>query len=262
MLTGSLLERAAHANLVEAFASLPSHQADGFVRRAHGVVVAVTGSPVALFNEVLPVDGQVEAGALRAAIEVVRNAGLGAFVQVRDGIDDALVPVLADLGLDEVPEASWPAMVLTELPTVLDCPADLDVHRVADTAGLDDYRRAAGGDPERSATWLGRGLVDDPRWALFVGYVDGEPVTKAMGFQHDGVVGVYDVGTRPSARRRGYGWAMTCSVLVAGGEADCTVATLQSSAMARAMYEAHGFRAVFQYRAFRIPSVAGATSAG
>jgi ribosomal protein S18 acetylase RimI-like enzyme len=234
----------AHANMVEAFASLPAHQDGGFVRRGTGVVIAATGSPIALFNEILPVGARVSPDTLVDAVQVLRDAGLTAFVQVRDGLDQ--------LGLDEVSAASWPAMVLTDLPSTLEAPGGLEVRRTADPDTLADHLRATGGDPERTATWLGRGILDDPAWSLFVGYLDGHPVARSMGFCHDGMVGVYNVGTRESARRRGYGWALTEAVLVSGAEAGCTVATLQSSAMAQPMYEAHGFRALFRYRAFHL----------
>jgi ribosomal protein S18 acetylase RimI-like enzyme len=94
-------------------------------------------------------------------------------------------------------------------------------------------------------------MVADPRWDLFVGYADGVPVAKSMGFRHADLVGVYNVGTAEEARRRGYGWAMTMAVLVAGAAAGCSTATLQSSAMGLPMYEKHGFRTVFRYRGFR-----------
>lgn len=242
-----------HTNMVEAFASLPAYQDGGFVRRRDGVLIAATGSPIALFNEILPVGDQVSPDALADAVQMLCDADLVGFVQVREGLDDGLVPVLRQLGLEEVHAASWPAMVITELtgtPEVV--PGGLEVRRAADPDTLADHLRSTGGDPERTATWLGRGILEEPAWSLFVGYVDGHPVARSMGFCHDDVVGVYNVGTRQSARRRGYGWALTEAALVAGAEAGCTVATLQSSAMAQPMYEAHGFRTLFRYRAFHL----------
>lgn len=246
----------AHTNMVEAFVSLPAYQDGGFVQRREGVVIAATGSPVALFNEILPVGDPVSPDALADAVQMLCDAGLAGFVQVRDGLDDGLVPVLRQLGLEEVPDASWPAMVLTDLPGTPEVPGGLEVRRATDPDTLADHLRSTGGDPERTATWLGRGILDEPAWSLFVGYVDGHPVARSMGLCHDGVVGVYNVGTRESARRRGYGWALTEAVLVAGAEAGCTLATLQSSAMAQPMYEAHGFRTLFRYRAFHVAAAA------
>jgi hypothetical protein len=102
--------RLAHLNMVEAFALLPGYLPNGFVNRADGVVVAATGSPMAFFNEVLPVADRVEPGALVNAVQILGEAGLAGFVHLRD-IDDALVPVLQSLGLEEEIE-DYPAMSL------------------------------------------------------------------------------------------------------------------------------------------------------
>ena len=252
MSTSMTLTDRAHTNMVEAFASLPAYQDGGFVRRGDDVLIAATGSPIALFNEILPVGAQVSPDALADAVQVLRDAGLAGLLQVRDGLDDGLVPVLRRLGLEEVPAVSWPAMVITDLPGALQLPGGLEIRRVADPEALADHLCATGGDPAVTATWLGPGILDDPAWSLFVGYVDGQPVARSMGFCHDGTVGVYNVGTRESVRRRGYGWALTEAALIVGADAGCTVATLQSSAMAQSMYEAHGFRTLFGYRAFRL----------
>jgi hypothetical protein len=52
--------RLVHENPVRSFGVLPPHQPSGFVRTSRGVMVAATGSRVAFFNEVLPVDDHVE----------------------------------------------------------------------------------------------------------------------------------------------------------------------------------------------------------
>ena len=74
-----------------------------------------------------------------------------------------------------------------------------------------------------------------------------------MSFRSDGTVGIYNVGTAESVRRRGYGWALTLAAIRAGAEAGCTLATLQSAAMAQSLYEVHGFRTLYRYRAFSDP---------
>ena len=249
--TRSNLADRAHANMTEAFASLPRHQPSGFVRRAQGIVVAVTGSPISLFNEVLPGGDRVTADQLAAGVEEVRRAGVGLFVQLREGRDDHLVPVVLDLGLEEAPDFSWPAMALTDLPAAFHAPSGFEIRRVGDIDGYRDHLGATGADPALTSTWMGPGLVGDPAWALFVGYVDDAPVAHSMGFMHEGVVGLYNVGTREGFRRRGYGWAMTEAALVAGAQAGCTAGILQSSRMGFGVYRAHGFRPLFRYRAFR-----------
>lgn len=240
----------AHRNMVEAFASLAQQQPGGFLRRSGGVVVAATGSPIPLFNEVLPVEDDVGAGALIEAVDAAQGAGLSFLVQLREGVDEGLLPVVHDLGLEEDADFSWPAMILTDMPTEVVLPEGLRIVRVADQADFEEFVRS-GVRPDLYATWLSQAIVDDPRWALFLGYEDGVPVARSMSFRADGVVGVYNVGTAEPARRRGYGWAMTLAAIMAGANAGCTHATLQSSAMAMSIYEAHGFRPLYRYRAFR-----------
>lgn len=260
------LARCAHLNMVEAFASLPPHQDRGFVRRRDGVVVAATGSPIALFNAILPVEEGVTEAALMHAVDTVRSAGLASFTQVRDGPDDALLAVIRQLGLVERPDASWPAMVLTDLPSTPVVPEGLEIRHTADGSTFAEHFRAsasvAGVEPGLWATWLGprvlrayrtrcgRRLADDPAWTMVTGYAGREPVARSMSFLTGDVVGIYNVGTVPAARRRGYGWAVTLAAIMAGVAAGATVATLQSSAMALPMYRAHGFRTLFRYRAF------------
>ncbi|WP_153395259.1 GNAT family N-acetyltransferase [Ornithinicoccus halotolerans] len=247
--------RRAHLNMVEAFASLPPHQPRGFLRRSNGVVVAATASPVALFNEVLPVADPVSVEALVAAVQGLQATGLPFYAQLREGLDDGLVRAVTDLGLEEDASASWPAMVCTDLPRVAEGPGSLHIRTVDGRSGLEEFVRASaeitGGSPEITHTWLGHGVADDPRWALLTGYAAGVPVAQAMSFRSGRVVGIYNVVTAATARRRGYGWAVTSGAIATGAQAGCTEAVLQSSAVALPMYESHGFSTLFRYRAFR-----------
>ena len=245
------LARLAHLNMVAAFASLTAHKKGGFVQRIGGVVVAVTRSQVAFFNEVLPVDETVDAASFVEAVEVARGIGAPWVTHLREDVDDALLPVVRDLDLDELDaERPLPAMVLTELPSTVELPAGFHVDRVIDPAGFEDYLRTFGRSRDLVETWLGPGIVDDAAVTLFVGYGDGRPVATSIGVRSDPVIGVYSVGTMEGARRRGFGWAVTASAIVNGARSGCSIAVLQSSIMGMPMYEAHGFRTLFHYRVF------------
>jgi len=50
--------------------------------------------------------------------------------------------------------------------------------------------------------------------ALFVGRVDGRPVSASIGYRTDDAVGVFGVTTIASARRRGYGTALTRAAML------------------------------------------------
>jgi ribosomal protein S18 acetylase RimI-like enzyme len=143
------------------------------------------------------------------------------------------------------------------MPTALDLPAGFKVTRVTNPAEFAIHLRTAadiaGLDPDLNATWLGPGIVDDPTAALFVGYAEGAPIATSMSIHTTHVTGIYNVGVSEAARRRGYGWAMTLAAIMAGVQAGCTIASLQSSPMGYPVYAAHGFRTLFGYRRFRIP---------
>ena len=63
-------------------------------------------------------------------------------------------------------------------------------------------------------------------------------------------IGVHSIATVESARRRGYGAAMTARVVADGAAEGCDVAALQASEMGRPIYERQGFRTVVRYAAY------------
>jgi hypothetical protein len=56
---------------------------------------------------------------------------------------------------------------------------------------------------------FGPGLVDIPGWRMWIGRLDGRPVTTSAGHLHAGVNDVEWIANRPEARGRGIGAAMT-----------------------------------------------------
>jgi hypothetical protein len=217
---GSDYARQAHRKLVGAFAVLPPHQPAGFVRYCGGAMVAATGSPMAFFNQVLPVADDVSAVDLAEAVEAAIAANLSCMAHLRGGVDDGLGEVLRRAGLEETNQ-DYPAMVLTSLPDHAAAPVGVDVVRVRDATGFDAHLRTAaanaGADPDVFRTWLSPGILHDPAVALFVGYVEGTPVATSISIRTDDVVGVLQrrhpsVGPPPRNRvghdrggRRGWG---------------------------------------------------------
>lgn len=246
----------AHRNMVEAFALLPLHQPNGVVRRDGSVLVAATRSPIPIFNEVLAIEDDVDAASLAGAVQAMRDIGAPWVAHFRGDVGDHAASVALELGLEEE-ETFYPAMVLTDLPRRSDPRSDLEVVRFEGSQQYDSYvalsASISGADESVLRTWFGSGLLDDPNVVALVGYVDGTPVAKAMSIRTGEVVGIYDVGTLETARRRGYGWAMTLAAIVAGASSGATVATLQSSEMGFPLYSSHGFETVFDYRRFLEP---------
>jgi predicted acetyltransferase len=97
---------------------------------------------------------------------------------------------------------------------------------------------------------MGVGLLERPECAAYVGYLNGQPVTAGLGWQTGRTIGVYNIATIPTARRRGFGEAMTARVVDDGAAAGCDVAVLQASSMGRPIYERIGFQISVRYTGY------------
>lgn len=74
--------------------------------------------------------------------------------------------------------------------------------------------------------------------------LDGRPISTALGAIDDGVVGVYNVATVPTAQRRGGGSAATRAVIDDAIGRGAHAAILQTSNAGRKVYERIGFHDV------------------
>jgi GNAT superfamily N-acetyltransferase len=98
-------------------------------------------------------------------------------------------------------------------------------------------------------------LLDRPDCVVYVGYAGGDPVVSGLGWRTGRTIGVYSIATIPSARRRGYGAAMTARVVSDGLVTGCDVAALQASDMGRPIYQRMGFRTVVRYVSYKDPII-------
>jgi hypothetical protein len=254
------LARREHENMIDALCRVCREVDGADVALVGGVARVLTGLPIRLFNQVLVADGTATPGALGAAIGAARDRGDRYLVSLRDGVDDRFRGVLAGLGL--VPMADGPWMPGMALHPVADhaaspVPAGHEIRLVTDAAGMEAHRRvvmAGFGMPE---DWV-RAILPDhlagsPGLAVYVGYSDGEPVTSGLGVVTGRTVGVYNIATVETARRRGLGAAMTERIAVDGAAAGCDTAILQASDMGRPIYERLGYRTVVEYVGFIDP---------
>jgi ribosomal protein S18 acetylase RimI-like enzyme len=185
--------------------------------------------------------------------DVFNNAvlahGLGA--QERRDAVDALVTTYADAGVTSY--AAW--VHETDTAMLAELTGRGFVHQETTWAmgrSLDSETGASHADVD-AGTWaeylrvleLPPGLLEraDPGdFHLALGRLDGDPVATGMAFDHDGDAGVYNVGTLDRARRRGLGSAVVGVLLRDAVARGARTATLQSTAMARAVYARQGFR--------------------
>jgi hypothetical protein len=143
---------------------------------------------------------------------------------------------------------SWtcPAMVRDlggdppALPSALEIVEAHDDATVAEAEAL--IGDVFGARAEPGSTLTSACLGDDFR--VWVGRVDGRPVTTASAYIGDGFVGIYAVGTLRDARGRGYGEAVTWAATLCRPDLP---ATLQASPMGHPVYERMGYRVVAEF---------------
>jgi GNAT superfamily N-acetyltransferase len=250
-----------HANWIAYLTGVVSCTNRANVIRAAGVVTILTGLPMDWFNQVLIEHDDATPAAVLAGVAQARERRYPFVVRLREGLDDWLIPTLTGEGLEPAgPESSTPGMVA--FPIDADAVArhattELEIRRVTDLVGVDAHRRVAtagfGSPPAVALGTACLGLVERPGSNLYVGYEDGAPVTSGLGWRTGRTIGVYSIATIESARRRGYGAAMTARVVADGLVAGCDVAALQASETGRPIYERLGFRTVVRYTTYVDP---------
>lgn len=105
-------------------------------------------------------------------------------------------------------------------PAEVVVPAELEVVEVSTADEVYEFEavsvRGFGGNGGTVApgTYHPAAILDDDAMKMFIGRVDGQPVAAAMGYRLVDVVGVFGVTTVASARRRGYGTAVTCAAML------------------------------------------------
>ena len=127
----------------------------------------------------------------------------------------------------------------------------LDVRRITDLSGLDDFERTlveaypiSEADPWRRGVMMGSALLDDPRWHLLVGYLNGEPAATSAAYITNHAVDVTLVSTRPEHRGRGIGRAITAAAV----QADIAKpAILLASDDGQSVYRSLGFASICRF---------------
>lgn len=246
-----------HENWIAYLTGVVSCTRGAHVVRGGGAVTILTGLPFDWFNQVLIQREDATPAGVLAGVALARERGRRFVVRLREGIDDRFVPTLTKAGLEPAGGTLLPGMVA--FPIDRDAIAshvapELEIRRVTDTAGMVAHNRTVtagfGSDPAVALGTACRDLLDRPECVVYVGYADGDPVVSGLGWRTGRTVGVYSIATIESARRRGYGAAMTARVVADGVLAGCDVAALQASEMGRPTYERLGFRTVVRYAAY------------
>jgi GNAT superfamily N-acetyltransferase len=152
----------------------------------------------------------------------------------------------AELGLVRVvlPSLTLPLRVLTAQPPrsaseeVLAVGSDAERLLWATTCDV-----AFGSPAGLSARLLTPELAAAPEVRAHLAVLDGRPVATALSvLDEQGWLGLFTVATVPEARGRGVGARLVRAVLEDGARRGARTAHLQSSDMARSLYERIGFR--------------------
>jgi ribosomal protein S18 acetylase RimI-like enzyme len=247
-----------HANWIAYLTGVVACSPHANVTRTGGVVSILTGLPFDWFNQILVEHDDATPAGVLAGVARAREHGDPFVVRLREGIDDRFVRSLAETGLvPETEETLTPGMVAFPIDRATIAPPavhELEIRRVTDATGIADHRDVVtagfGSDRAVAIGTACQDLLDGPDRVVYVGYANGSPVASGLGWRSGRTIGVYSIATVPSARRRGYGAAMTARVVTDGVEAGCDVAALQASEMGRQIYERLGFRTVVRYVAY------------
>ncbi len=133
------------------------------------------------------------------------------------------------------------------------------IERVTDAASFARWHKAtvAGFFPHTPS--LGQIYFDaytllgfDPQGPFlhYVGYMNGEPVTSSTLLFTEGMAGVYDVSTIPSARGKGFGTAITLAPLLEAQARGYRYVCLQATQMGLPIYQRLGFTEQYRERKY------------
>jgi GNAT superfamily N-acetyltransferase len=235
---GATAGRAVPATLQALAEVLP----DGWSRSQDGTVTIVTGLPIPTLNGVWALDEGVGTAQLVQQLRAVQASRLPFCLQARPVCRGAAAAAISAV-------ASEP--LASEIPLlVLDGPLGAAGAPGLTIRSLGLAESSLHGALAARAFDAGAEVFDcvtDPALTLpgtrvYLGDVDGEPVTTALAITVGDAVGVFNVATPPEHRRRGYGTAITGRILNDAFAAGASWSWLQSSPEGAGIYERLGFR--------------------
>ena len=160
-------------------------------------------------------------------------------------------PDLTAYGFERVPS---PGMVRSAGGKAPPLPPELEVVEALDASTIGEVNEvliSGFAIPMRPEELFDERMLGEPGYRIWLGRVDGRPVSTATAYVSDGFVGVYGVATIPEARRRGYGEALTWAATLCVPDLPVT---LQASDMGQPLYESMGYRTVVEFSEWEKPT--------
>lgn len=242
-------------NLRESFRVVAAGRAKGEVRDFPGVSIASAGVTFQMFNAAFLSTPTLTESQLEQRIHLAaahfRSRGLEwAYWVCEDWIEGRSKrrsrQIFERCGLRH--SVDLPGMVAERIaPPVHALPA-LTVRRVGDTATRDAFCTIGSVCFHVPIAWF-REVFDNrvvwDKFAAYVGYQDGAPVSTAAIVTGGGAIGVYNVATLPDRQRRGFGEAvMRYALCEAQRDSGIGRSILQSTPAGLRLYERMGYRRI------------------
>ncbi len=242
-------------NLRESFRVIAASHGLGELRELRGVSIASAGVTFQMFNAAFlsaPVANDAELAQRIMLPSVHFNArGLEwAYWVCEDYLKGPARrrarPMFEKHGLRH--SVDLPGMVAEQVrPPLRKLPA-IEIRRVCDAATQDAFCAIGSTCFHVPLPWFHEVFENNEVWerfAAYVGYVDGEPVSTAAVVVGGGAAGVYNVATLPGHQRRGYGEAVMRHAIACGrSEHGVEQTILQSTPAGLRLYERMGFRTI------------------
>lgn len=249
---------AGHRNLIEYCCEMARWGVGGQVHESDGAVLFATGSWVpSNCNGAFRLDPSVSAArVVDQADAFFRELGRGYTIAVRDVVGERdLHQACGRAGLQYFGEDE-PHMVCRVRPD--DPPPGVELRVVSNAADVSDFVEvnqdaySFGMPPGEVGAVFSRPaeFVAAPNVVAVVAYRDGGPQAAALTVLSHGVAGVYWVGTKKDARRRGLGEAVTRAVTAAAFDRGAAHVSLQASPEGLGMYRRIGYEQVGRYRRY------------
>jgi hypothetical protein len=132
-------------------------------------------------------------------------------------------------------------------PLASSAPSELEIVRVRTPAEVVEFEQVSvrgfgtEDDTIEPGTYHPPSILEDDAMQMFIGRVGGRAVAASMGYLLDDAVGVFGVATVASARRRGYGSALTRAAMLPETGLPAVLAPSDEGA---SMYRGLGFEPV------------------